>query len=87
MFTKKFVRDLAERAGMTFLQGFITVLVAMPFLAGVVEEGTFDLEAGQRVLVSALAGGTMAALSTVKSLLAKRTGGEPDSASLVRLND
>lgn len=86
MFTSKFARDLAERAVATFLQGFITILVAMPFLAGVVEEGTFDLEAGQRVLVSALAGGVMAALSAVKAVLAKHTN-DPESASLTRLDD
>lgn len=83
--TTKFLRDLAERALATFVEGFITILIALPFLADVVAEGSFDLDTGKRVLVSALAGGVMSALATVKAILARRTG-NPDSASAVNLD-
>lgn len=80
-----FYHDLLERTVVTFFEGFITVLIALPFLANVVEEGVFDVAAGQRVVISALAGGVMSALAAAKAVLARKVA-DPNTASLVDLS-
>lgn len=64
-----FVKDLAERAGVAFVEGA---------LAGLVLTSVADKTAW----LAAASAGVSAAVSVVKSTLAKRVG-NPDSASLV----
>jgi hypothetical protein len=72
MFTRPFLRDLAERAISTYLQAFAGLLIA----AGVVDATTLEAAA-----VAAIP----AALSVVKSVLAERYApGTISPASLAR---
>jgi hypothetical protein len=72
MFTRPFLRDLAERAISTYVQAFIGFLVAA---------AVFDAKAIEAAAVAAIP----AALSVVKSLLAERYApGTISPASLAR---
>jgi hypothetical protein len=66
--SRQLLRDLAERAGIAFVEGT---------LAGVTVAAVSDVN----MWIAALSGGVSAALSTLKSALATRVG-NPDSASL-----
>lgn len=59
MFTRPFVRDLTERAGATYAQTFLGLLIA---------SGVVDISAVKAAAVAAIP----AALSVVKSLIAER---------------
>jgi hypothetical protein len=65
---RRFIIDLAERLGWAFLEGT---------MAGVTVAAVSDVH----MWLAALSGGVAAALSTLKSLLARRVG-DPSSASL-----
>ncbi len=69
MFSKPFLRDVAERAVSTYVQAFIGLLIA----------GTFVLNIGS--VTAAAVAALPAALSVVKSALASRVG-DAGSASL-----
>lgn len=74
-YSKKWFADMAERAGWTFVQA---ALAAAPF--EVLASGE---PAAWRV---ALVGGVAATLSFLKSVAAKRLGGDPESASTANLS-
>lgn len=70
MFSKRFLRDMAERVGATFLEAAIgSILLA----------GALNLDTAKAAGLA----GTMAALSLVKSLLA-RLRGDGESASALK---
>lgn len=71
--TQRFLRDLAERVGATYVQAFLGLLLASGF--GV--DGTVELS----VVVKAAIAAIPAALSLLKGLLA-RSVGDRESASL-----
>ena len=72
MFTRPFLRDLAERAISTYVQAFLGLLIA---------SGVVDVAAIEAAAVAAIP----AALSVVKSLLAERYApGTISPASLAR---
>lgn len=70
-----FVKDLAERAATTYVESFVGLLLA----SNVFLNGSINVKAVGAAAVAALP----AALSVVKSLVAKHLG-DPDSASLVQ---
>lgn len=73
--TKRYIRDLVERVGSTYVQAFVGLLLASGF--GV--DGVLDLSLVVKAGIAALP----AALSLVKGLLA-RTVGDQESASLAK---
>lgn len=73
--TKRYLRDLAERVGATYLQAFLGLLLASGF--GV--EGVLDLSTPRKAAIAAIP----AALSVLKGLLA-RSVGDKESASLAK---
>lgn len=73
----KFVRDMLERVGATFVMAFLALYVPALVSDSATAETLFDLS----VLSKAAVAGVAAALSLVKALVAKRLGA-PDSASL-----
>ena len=77
MFTKKFVKDAAERALSTFAQTALALIIAV---AATPNNGLDDVPWLAVLNVSALAG----VISVLKSIIASRVN-PPDSASLVDL--
>ncbi len=75
----KFVRDLAERVGATFVMAFLALYLPPLLMDGAAVENLADLS----VLSKAATAGVAAMLSLIKGLLAQRYG-NPESASLVR---
>lgn len=71
----RFIRDLVERVGSTYLQAFLGLLLASGF--GV--DGVLDLSVLRRAAIAAIP----AALSLIKGLVA-RTVGDKESASLAK---
>lgn len=73
--TRRYIRDLTERALRTYVQTFIGLLMAAGFAA----DGTIDLSVLGTAAVSAIP----AVLSLIMSLLA-RSVGDSESASLAK---
>ena len=73
--TKRYIRDLAERVGATYLQALIGLLL----LSGFGVDGVLDLSSVRKAAIAAIP----AALSLVKGLLA-RSVGDRESASLAK---
>lgn len=73
--TARFIRDLVERVGSTYVQAFLGLLLASGFAV----DGVVDLSLVVKAAVAALP----AALSLVKGLLA-RSVGDRESASLAK---
>lgn len=69
MFSKRFLRDAAERIGATFLEAAVGSLILA---------GTLNLDAAKAAGLA----GTMAALALVKSLLARLLGDHESASAL-----
>jgi len=76
IFTVKFWKDAAERAVATAAQAALGLVGA---------DGVFNLHIGW--LAAGMAVGGAALLSVLKSIVASRFGGDPESASLVDLGN